>query len=701
MRPPPSRFAPLKRWVARVVGRGRGEVRALQDLNALRGSVRFMAIFGAAVLVPALILAYFALTSIRAEELYVDADVARRATAVSDQINRDLHDDFAGLERGVTERLARGQSPLAGLEELSPYLRVAFRFDNNGSLVAPFTIDTSDPRSVVTERYAEAERYARQLENAGRYIEAAAAWRAAMLATHDAGLAGDAAFGHARSLWRAGQVDAAEQAFIDVYAYYANVRDPYGFSIGQKATLLRARAAFERDPEVGVVAMRDFVDGILDDDERWVIGRPGDAAIARAALALLDGHTDAEWLGRARNRLNERSTQHWWAEQLADQLELVFSSAAEAPSRDPDGVFNYIQQHESGTLWATTWWRGELYAFALDYDAIVAALARSAMQATATDPEVRVTLTGPAEAAPPATIVRLSLTPWLPYVTVAIGPADPDLIADTKAQKRRTRIVVIVVAVAMATLGVGFAGRMLRRELEGARIKADFAANVSHELRSPITQIRLKGEALQLGLVDDEPDRQQHYDAIVREAERLSRLVDNVLDFAAIERGAKKYTFRPEDLHDVIAGAVDAARAAFEGRGVTIDVDVPDDLPVVWCDREAISQVLTNLLSNAAKYGADGKWVGVRARVGPDGVAVAVADRGLGISKDEQARIFDRFYRSADPRIRKHRGTGIGLTIVRYIVEEHGGTIAVDSEPGHGTTFTINLPLEAREGAGA
>src|SRR5690606_8635946 len=164
-------------------------------------------------------------------------------------------------------------------------------------------------------------------------------------------------------------------------------------------------------------------------------------------------------------------------------------------------------------------------------------------------------------------------------------------------------------AVAMSVLGVLASLRLVGNELDAARIKTDFAANVSHELRSPITQIRLKAESLQLDLAYDDADRQEHYDAIVREAERLSRLVDNVLDFAAIERGVKRYTFRPEDVTSMLEQAVAACKGDFEGRALTFDVQIPEDLPVVWCDREAIGQVMTNLLSNAAKYGSEGGWV--------------------------------------------------------------------------------------------
>jgi two-component system sensor histidine kinase VicK len=118
-------------------------------------------------------------------------------------------------------------------------------------------------------------------------------------------------------------------------------------------------------------------------------------------------------------------------------------------------------------------------------------------------------------------------------------------------------------------------------------------------------------------------------------------------------------------------------------------------------DRDAVAQVFTNLLSNAAKYGADGQWVGLTARVSLDGVDVMVSDRGIGISKADIDHVFDHFFRANTPDVRKRRGTGIGLSIVRYIVEAHGGTISVDSELGEGTTFTVTFPFQPPRDAGA
>lgn len=151
---------------------------------------------------------------------------------------------------------------------------------------------------------------------------------------------------------------------------------------------------------------------------------------------------------------------------------------------------------------------------------------------------------------------------------------------------------------------------------------------------------------------------------------------------------------------EVVSNTCTAMRGPLAQREMVLELDLPDDLPSVWIDREAIKQVLINLLSNAAKYGQEGKWVGVRLRLGIDGVDLSVSDRGIGIEPQDQGLIFDDFYRSSNYTVRSKKGTGIGLSIVKYIVEAHGGTISVDSNPGEGATFTFTLPVTPPTGLG-
>jgi two-component system phosphate regulon sensor histidine kinase PhoR len=381
---------------------------------------------------------------------------------------------------------------------------------------------------------------------------------------------------------------------------------------------------------------------------------------------------------------------------VANELELI------GGIQFPDGSFEtLVSPPGSPSVWVIVGQEQGMYAFSFSRDALFQDL--STRLALINDREDRLvgSLLRERQTMPDGAIAVVPLDQPLSKLRVAVTPAVPQALANLKSRRRLMRIMIVFVSVFLVGMGIFLSARTIYQEMQNASIKADFAANVSHELRSPITQIRLKGEALQLGLVEPGQDTTNHYDAIVRESERLSRLVDNVLDFAAIERGAKRYQLRMEDLLSVVWQTVEANRDAVEALGLALEFEGPDDLPPVWLDREAVGQVLVNLISNASKYGRDGGWVGVRVRHGRDGVLVEVSDKGMGISADDTAHIFDHFYRSADKKVRRQKGTGIGLTIVSYIVEAHGGTIGVNSTPGQGTTFTVTFPFEPPPGAGA
>ena len=346
---------------------------------------------------------------------------------------------------------------------------------------------------------------------------------------------------------------------------------------------------------------------------------------------------------------------------------------------------------------ATTWWQDELYAFALDREAVLSELKADARGLALPDAPVVAYVAAPLDAPPTSTLVQRSLAPWLTGWQFVVEHRDPEALADLQARTRNQRVGVVGLAMILLGFGAIVSARLIKRELDVARTQTSFAANVSHELRSPITQIRLKGESLLLGLADTEEERNDAYHAIVRESERESLIVDNVLDFAAIERGKKSYVLKAGDITDAVMRSVDAISSAVEVADKELDVDLPFDLPVVYFDSDAVAQCVINLVSNAASTGAQG-WIGVRGRV--DGfVEIAISDKGIGIPPHDLRQIFEPFYRSSDSLARRRKGTGIGLTITRYIMRSHGGDVSVSSRPGKGSTFRLRFPLRPPESA--
>jgi signal transduction histidine kinase len=243
--------------------------------------------------------------------------------------------------------------------------------------------------------------------------------------------------------------------------------------------------------------------------------------------------------------------------------------------------------------------------------------------------------------------------------------------------------------------GLVLALRNAARASKLSQMKTEFVSNVSHELRTPLASIRVFGEFLRLGRATAEKVR-EYGEYIEAESRRLSRLVDNILDFSRIESGRKRYRLEIADLREIVRDTVKAFEVRLRQEGVSVNVRAPDGpLPTVRVDAEAIAQALANLLDNAVKYSGGAHPVAVELGQRNGSLTLAVRDRGPGISPEDQERIFEKFYRVSTGLVHDVKGSGLGLAIVKHVVEAHEGTVVVDSRPGAGSTFTIELPVHA------
>ncbi len=248
-------------------------------------------------------------------------------------------------------------------------------------------------------------------------------------------------------------------------------------------------------------------------------------------------------------------------------------------------------------------------------------------------------------------------------------------------------LVVTTVAGTAATLAV------LNREARVSRLQTDFVNKVSHDLRTPLTSIRMFVETLQLGRIQDPAKQNEALEIIAEETTRLSALIGRLLDWARMESGRRSYQLRREPVEPIVDAALEAFAPQRLDQRVKLTCTVEPGLPPVMADRQALAEALLDLLNNAYKY-TDGveKRIEVRAsRAGP-AVLLEVTDNGRGIAPREQKRIFDKFYRGTEPLLKAIEGTGLGLAMVKHIVAGHGGKVAVTSDLGKGATFTITLP---------
>jgi len=399
--------------------------------------------------------------------------------------------------------------------------------------------------------------------------------------------------------------------------------------------------------------------------QRW-LGRPVEVDPDRQAVA--DG---VDWVWR-----------RWKAGPLVDSG----SSGRRALGPDPAPVV---------ILWRASNERlaalvvGKQYQQHNWFDPAIGALDRPGIGIAILDDKDRV-LHGSAPLAEQPQTRRLAAATGLPWTVIA---ASTDVAGELRAfTQRRQLIVTGLGALALLIVATSYLiGRAVSRELAVARLQSDFVSAVSHEFRTPLTALAQFTEIL--GEHEDAPieKRRTFHEAQARATRRLTRLVESLLDFGRMEAGARPYRLEAIDAAEVTEGAVRDFRQDVEPAGFTVSYRGPADHAVINADREALTQAIWNLLDNAVKYSGESRVVQVEVERGSD-VKIRVRDEGFGIPAPELKRIFRKFARGSAAVEHGVKGTGIGLAMVKHIVDAHAGRVVVDSEPGRGSTFTIILP---------
>jgi signal transduction histidine kinase len=262
------------------------------------------------------------------------------------------------------------------------------------------------------------------------------------------------------------------------------------------------------------------------------------------------------------------------------------------------------------------------------------------------------------------------------------------------ANTRPQLALMIVLALVMAG-GVFFVASAAAREVRVAELKSNFVASVSHDLKTPLALIQLFAETLELGRVRNTERAQEYYRIINTEARKLTRLIENILDFSRMEAGLRPYRTAPADIGAVARQVLDEMASQFNQSQFDVRLRVDADLPRVNVDEDAVVQALENLLANAMKYSGESREIDVHVGRANSHVCVSVRDGGIGISRREQKRIFRKFYRVNSGLGGGPQGTGLGLAIVDHTMRGHGGFVRVDSEPERGSTFTLHFPIPA------
>jgi len=284
-------------------------------------------------------------------------------------------------------------------------------------------------------------------------------------------------------------------------------------------------------------------------------------------------------------------------------------------------------------------------------------------------------------------------------------PAETALRSDLHGYSVSTQTAVFLglgLTLAALIFAIWFLMRVIKRETALARLKSNFVADVSHELKTPLALIRLYAETLQSGRVPNEEKRQEYYAVIARESTRLTNLINDILDFSRIEAGRKEYRLQPTDVIQVVRNTYEAYRPQLDQDAFEHHLTIDAGVSRIDADPDAISQVLVNLINNAIKYSQDEKYLAIDVtsdvRRGRRGVLISVHDRGIGIRAEDRARLTEGFFRAPDDRVRRQGGTGLGLALVKRIVEAHNGSLDIESRLVKGSSFRVFLPASAAEG---
>lgn len=648
----------------------------MRSLPGTRPIPRALGLFVVATLLPAVALAWLGWRLVDQDRRLERQRVQDLAASTADRATATLERELSSIERSLGStsipHLERGPLPAlrarlnrrGGVAESAG---VAFAY----TLALPAFQDNDD-----ISTWANAERQ----EFAGHDPGAAAAAYRTLAASSDPQIRAGALLRLARVLRKSGRTDAA-LATYDVLA-----RETGATIAGDPADLMARWARIDlmnalNDP--GARAEATALDADLRGG-RWPLSRTSAATYARALRS---------W----RSAADEASLKQQLL--LADAAATIWSEWTTSVANG-DTFGNGRRSVAVGDDEVLVIWRPD--GENLDVYAASPAQILQSWQNSWTTSNVAVALTdergrtvagdAPLPAGGPAVTKPGAEThlPWTLRVTATSTPTD---IAAAGAS-RRAVIVATLVVLAFLIPATGYlALRAARRELSLARQQAEFVAAVSHEFRSPLTSISHLVSLLRSDFRPNEERRRQYYDMLATETDRLRSFVETLLDVGRIQAGAARYTLRPIDPRPIVSKAVDEFREHGAAAGHPVTLVVQATTASVHADANALRRAVWNLLENAAKYSPAASPIQVRIDSDTGRLAIRISDEGPGIPPTEQPFIFDQFYRGAAASASAVKGTGIGLAVVRHIVDAHGGDVVVDSTPDAGSTFSIMLPL--------
>jgi len=681
--------------------------------------------------VPSLALGFLAFRGIQNELALLEQRRLDDHRALAEFISDTLATHIDGTERDFSQIISGQASPLSSalirsldsLKAQLPLIETAFLLDEIGGIQLP-TADLlfrADGAIQSSESPAWAGAASESIRNAqreefqeNRYGEALTSYQRAFDAVSDSVLKGEALLAITRVHRKAGRPEEALNACDRLLQGFDAVRTSEGMPLGpiallERGALLRTTGDSLAALESGVGFYSRLVDGDWELERAQYDFLAGQVASSVHELsAALIGVTADSLEQVLASSTSEASIRREEAERVLLFQESAGEDLLARINRDhaPAGSYPFRYSLESGgetflvSLLGRPGSGDGLWGFLLDArylrDALLLPALERQVDTAATEWIVRgrdgsTVLAGTDSPSGPLALnatIAGNFPPWL--IEFYQRPQSSYRLLLASGQS-----IYLYMFLAIATIlgfGLVLTIRAITQELELARLKSDFVSTVSHEFKSPLTSIRQLAEMLQTGRVLSEEHRQRYYDVLVEQSSRLSSLVTNVLDLARIEEGRKEFRFEAVDLGTLIRELVETTQHRVSHEGFEVRTEIQEPLPKVRADSEALRQAISNLLNNAIQYSGEARRVNVTAWSEGGVVTVAVEDFGVGIPVEEVGKVFDRFYRGSDEVTRSTRGSGLGLTLVKEIVDSHEGTVDVMSEVGKGSTFSVQLP---------
>jgi signal transduction histidine kinase len=686
---------------------------------------------------PSSLLGYLALRGIRNDQALLErerrGDLRRIASVTVAAHDSCLVAAGLALDSALAMADSTGQAPQPSLSELAarhPLVEVVFRLSRDGAVdefVAPDLLfhASDEPAAVADQRLAgpELERLeaARRLElRDGEPSAALVAYQRIVSRANDPRIRAEALGGTARIHRETGDLNAAAESYRRLQTEFGRVRTaggvPYGIAaqlelghtqtlagdtaaaaqrlIDLYAHLVRTERGLSR-AQFGFIAarLRESVDELISDSSSGA-----SFAVLRDTVRVL---VQEEEQARAR-------TDRLLAFQSSGGAALLNRAAREPPSfegrydrvsLDLGGFSFYLllrePRSEARSETAGAW------GLLLDPDTLEFRLVTT-LRSQAAPQGIRWTLRGASgevrEASGPlideVAAVSSGLPGGVPPFTIDLFQPGAGFVRTVLTSRRGVYFYAFLLLAGILIFGLTLTVVTVSHQLRLARMQSDFVSTVSHEFKSPLTAVRQIAEMLQSGKVSSEEKRKKYYDVLLEQGERLSLLINRVLDFARMDSGHQTLDIQPVDVGTFLEDLVSQVQQRVGHEGYMVRTEIETSLPRVPLDADALGQAVTNLIDNAIKYSGESRKVVVRGSSQNGFAVIAVQDFGIGLDPKDKAHVFERFYRGGDELTRSVRGTGLGLTLVKQIVEAHGGHVEVESEPGKGSTFTIRLPLE-------